>query len=139
MMLLKLRFCCACLFLSSVIFRAFSHRSEARKYSGVFMRYFEMRIVRARTDEEGHFAIMTARNVDETAREELRVQREIEKANKELARALETAENANRSKTDFLSRMRGWNGFSGKERGTLHLSIAERWTADLCGYPPELF
>ena len=35
--------------------------------------------------------------------------------------------------------MRGWNGFSGKERGTLHLSIAERWTADLCGYPPELF
>jgi len=81
----------------------YSYRYQVTPKRG--MRYFEMRIVRARTDEEGHFAIMTARNVDETAREELRVQREIEKANKELARALETAENANRSKTDFLSRM----------------------------------
>ena len=81
----------------------YSYRYQVTPMRG--MQYFEMRIVRARTDASGHFAIMTVRNVDKTAREELRAKREIEKANKELAQALETAENANRSKTDFLSRM----------------------------------
>lgn len=81
----------------------YSYRYQVTPRRG--MQYFEMRIVRARTDEKGHFAIMTARNVDETAREELRSQREIEKANRELAQALETAENASRSKSEFLSRM----------------------------------
>jgi signal transduction histidine kinase len=79
----------------------YSYRFQVTPMRG--MQYFEMRIIRARTDSEGHYAIMTSRNVDETAREELRAQREIEKANKELARALEAAENANESKSNFLS------------------------------------
>lgn len=79
----------------------YSYRYQVTPMRG--MQYFEMRIVRARTDAQGHYAIMTVRNVDETAREELRVQREIEKANKELARALDAAEKANESKFNFLS------------------------------------
>ena len=79
----------------------YSYRYQVTPMRG--MQYFEMRIVRARTDAQGHYAIMTVRNVDETAREELRVQREIEKANKELARALDAAEKANESKSNFLS------------------------------------
>jgi len=67
------------------------------------MQYFEMRIVRPKTDSKGHYAIMTVRNVDETAREELRAQREIEKANKDLSQALESAEKANESKSNFIS------------------------------------
>jgi len=67
------------------------------------MQYFEMRIIRARTEAKGNYAIMTSRNVDETAREELRAQRKIEEANKELARALAAAENANESKSNFIS------------------------------------
>ncbi len=79
----------------------YSYRYQVTPMRG--MQYFEMRIVRTRTDEKGHYAIMTARNVDETAREELRVQREIEKANKKLAGALEAAEKANESKSNFIS------------------------------------
>lgn len=79
----------------------YSYRYQVTPMRG--MQYFEMRIVRARTDTEGHYAIMTARNVDETAREELRAKREIEIANKELAKALAAAEKANESKSDFIS------------------------------------
>ncbi|HUM83549.1 MAG TPA: ATP-binding protein [Lachnospiraceae bacterium] len=79
----------------------YSYRYQVTPMRG--MKYFEMRIVRTRTEEAGHYAIMTVRNVDETAREELRVQRDIEKANKKLAQALETAERANESKSNFIS------------------------------------
>ncbi len=79
----------------------YSYRFQVTPLRG--MQYFEMRILRARTEEKGHYAIMTSRNVDETAREELRAQREIEEANKELAAALAAAENANESKSNFIS------------------------------------
>lgn len=79
----------------------YSYRFQVTPLRG--MQYFEMRILRARTEEKDHYAIMTSRNVDETAREELRAQREIEKANRELAAALAAAENANESKTNFIS------------------------------------
>jgi len=69
------------------------------------MRYFEARILRVGTEKNGHFAIMTVRNIDEMASEEFRTQSEIEKINKELGQALHIAETANRAKTDFLSRM----------------------------------
>jgi len=81
----------------------YSYRYQVTPMRG--LEYFEMRIVRARTNDAGHYAIMTVRNVDKTAREELRVQREIEKVNKELAQTLKTAESANQTKTEFLSRM----------------------------------
>ena len=79
----------------------YSYRFQVTPMRG--MQYFEMRILRARTESEGHFAIMTSRNVDESAREELRAQREIEEANKQLARALAAAESANESKSNFIS------------------------------------
>jgi len=79
----------------------YSYRFQVNPLRG--MRYFEMRIIRARTDTPGHYAIMTSRNVDETAQEELRAQREIEAANRELAGALAAAERANESKSDFIS------------------------------------
>ena len=66
-------------------------------------RYFEMRILRIEGGAVGHFAIMTCRNVDEIAKEELRVQHEIEDTNKELAKALQVAEHANESKSNFIS------------------------------------
>jgi len=65
----------------------YSYRYQVTPMRG--MQYFEMRIVRTRTAENGNYAIMTVRNVDETAREELRIQREIERANGELKKALE--------------------------------------------------
>jgi signal transduction histidine kinase len=79
----------------------YSYRFQVVPMRG--MQYFEMRILRTRTDSDGHFAIMTSRNVDETAREELRAQREIEEANKKLAKALSAAESANESKSNFIS------------------------------------
>lgn len=79
----------------------YSYRYQVTPMRG--MQYFEMRIVGAKTDIKGHYAIMTVRNVDATAREELRVQRQIEQANRELALALETAEHANESKSNFIS------------------------------------
>ena len=79
----------------------YSYRFQVNPTRG--MRYFEMRIIRAKTDEKGSFAIMTSRNVDESAKEELRVQCEIETANKELSAALASAERANESKTNFIS------------------------------------
>jgi signal transduction histidine kinase len=79
----------------------YSYRFQVTPLRG--MQYFEMRILRARTQAHGHYAIMTSRNVDETAREELRAQREIENANKELARALAAAEKANESKSNFIA------------------------------------
>ncbi len=79
----------------------YSYRFQVIPLRG--MQYFEMRIIRAKTDAHGHYAIMTSRNVDETAREELRAQREIEKANRELAGALAAAEKANEAKSNFIS------------------------------------
>ncbi|WP_455615558.1 hypothetical protein [Eisenbergiella sp.] len=81
----------------------YSYRYQVTPQQG--MEYFEMRIVRAMSEEPGHHAIMMVRNVDELAREELRAQREIEKVNKELFQALCIAKAANQAKTDFLSRM----------------------------------
>ena len=79
----------------------YSYRYQVTPLRG--MQYFEMRIVRTRTAEDGNYAIMTVRNVDETAREELRIQREIERTNRELKKALEAAERANESKSDFIA------------------------------------
>ncbi len=79
----------------------FSIRFQVKPTRG--MQYFEMRVIRAKTDESGHFAIMTSRNVDEMVKEELRVQHEIEIANKKLSQALAAAEHANESKSNFIS------------------------------------
>lgn len=67
------------------------------------MQYFDMGIMKARTTEKGHFAIMTSRNVDTIAREELASQIKIENANRELAKALREAEAANDAKSHFLA------------------------------------
>ena len=79
----------------------YSYRFQVKPLRG--MQYFEMRIIRARTDSVGHYAIMTSRNVDEAAQAELRAQREIEKANRELEAALSAARKANESKSDFIA------------------------------------
>lgn len=81
--------------------KGYSYRYQVTPMRG--MQFFEMRIIRAKTETDGHFAIMTVRNVDETAHEELRVQHDIEKINKKLANALSAAEKANESKSDFIS------------------------------------
>ena len=79
----------------------YSYRFQVKPLRG--MQYFEMRIIRARTDSAGHYAIMTVRNVDEAAKVELQAQREIEKVNRELGDALATARKANESKSDFIA------------------------------------
>lgn len=80
---------------------SYSMRFQVQPTRG--MQYFDMRIMRARTSEKGHFAIMTSRNVDEIAREEMQAQFEIENANRQLAKALKEAEAANDAKSHFLA------------------------------------
>lgn len=90
-----------------------------RVKSGDDTEYFELRIIRTTYEENRHIAIMTIRNIDKEIREELKYQIEIEKANeelhaaldkqilyqRELKKAMESANFADQSKTNFLSRM----------------------------------
>lgn len=83
-----------------------THNSYSMRFqvdSAHGLQYFDVSIMKAQTNEKGHFAIMTSRNVDVQARQELAAQLEIEEANKQLAQALKAAEAANDAKSHFLA------------------------------------
>ncbi|MCI2056385.1 MAG: ATP-binding protein [Oscillibacter sp.] len=69
------------------------------------LEFFEVCMAKPSGTSAGNFAIMTVRNCNKQAREELAYQLEIEERNTELKAALAAAKQAERSKADFFARM----------------------------------
>jgi len=82
---------------------SYAFRYRVNPYNG--LEFFEVSMVKPTEGVDENFAIMTVKNCNKQAREELAYQLEIEKRNTELNKALDTAKNAELSKADFFSRM----------------------------------
>ena len=69
------------------------------------LEFFEVRMARPKEGTDENYAIMTVRNCNKQAREELEYQLKIEERNDELNKALAATKNAEKSKSDFFARM----------------------------------
>ncbi|MCI2056597.1 MAG: ATP-binding protein [Oscillibacter sp.] len=69
------------------------------------LEFFEVCMAKPDEASNENYAIMTVRNCNKQAREEMAYQLEIEKRNTELSAALKAASEANKSRTDFFARM----------------------------------
>lgn len=83
--------------------KAYAFRYRVNPSNG--LEFFEVRMTRPIENDDEHFAVMTVRNCDKQAREELAYQLEIEERNCELVDALMAEKGAERSKSDFFARM----------------------------------
>lgn len=82
---------------------SYAFRYRVNPYNG--LEFFEVSMAKPAEGVDENFAIMTVKNCNKQAREELAYQLEIEKRNTELNKALDTAKKAELSKADFFSRM----------------------------------
>lgn len=69
------------------------------------LEFFEVRMAKPKEGTDENYAIMTVRNCNKQAREELEYQLEIEERNDELNKALAATKDAEKSKSDFFARM----------------------------------
>lgn len=81
----------------------YAFRYRVNPYNG--LEFFEVRMAKPIEEDNESFAIMTVRNCNKQAREELAYQLEIEERNCELVDALMAEKGAERSKSDFFARM----------------------------------
>ena len=81
----------------------YAFRYRVNPHNG--LEFFEVNMAKPDEKTTENYAIMTVRNCNKQARDELKNQLEIEEKNIELNKALNAAKVANQSKTEFFSRM----------------------------------
>lgn len=81
----------------------YAFRYRVNPHNG--LEFFEVNMAKPDENEGENYAIMTVRNCNKQARDELKNQLKIEEQNEELNQALNVAKLADHSKTEFFSRM----------------------------------